>query len=87
MIYKIYPLSQYFQIDAFGVVACLVRVHGYAGSEQYCRNAVLDEDSLVGEPVEYFGEVLASIIVERDVHVQAVESVGDVDHLLLDRLE
>ena len=55
MIYKIYPLSQYFQIDAFGVVACLVRVHGYAGSEQYCRNAVLDEDSLVGEPVEYFG--------------------------------
>ena len=25
--------------------------------------------------------------LERDVHVQAVESVGDVDHLLLDRLE
>ena len=69
MIYKKYPFAQYFCVYCLCSIACLVGVHCDSGGEEYCGNAVVYEDPLVGQAVEHTCEVLASVICQVDLKV------------------
>ena len=69
---------QDFHVEGFRQVSCLERVQGDARSEEHCWDSVVCENLVVGDPVEYPCEVLASIVSFRQFYMSSVESVAHV---------
>ena len=70
------PSFEDFHIKTRGSVAGLVRIHCDAGCKEYCRYAVVNENSLVRKTVEYFSECWASVIAQTKVEVDSVKTVA-----------
>ena len=68
--------SEHFVVQGVGTIVGLVVVHRDPGSEEHRRNPVVHKDLLVGEPVEDFCEVCASVVTVGEFQIGGVESVA-----------